>query len=64
MSITTAEKEWLKRLGTNKPVRDDKLQTEDKPRNYCCPVNMCKGLQSLIFLLYKPLLERELTAVR
>ena len=33
MSITTAEKEWLKRLGTNKPVRDDKLQTEEKPRN-------------------------------
>jgi hypothetical protein len=31
---------------------------------YCCPVNMCKGLQSLIFLLYKPPLERELTAVR
>lgn len=33
MSITTAEKEWLKRLGTNKPIRDDKLQNEEKPRN-------------------------------
>ena len=33
MSITTAEKEWLKRLGTNKPVGNDKLQTEEKPRN-------------------------------
>jgi len=32
--------------------------------NYCCPVNMCKGLQSQIFLLYNPPLERELTAVR
>ena len=33
MSITTAEKEWLKQLGTNKSIRDDKLQTEEKPRN-------------------------------
>lgn len=33
MSITIAEKEWLKRLGTNKPVKNDKLQTEEKPRN-------------------------------
>lgn len=33
MSISTAEKEWLKRLGTNKPVKNDKLQTEEKPRN-------------------------------
>ena len=33
MSITTAEKEWLKRLGSNKPVKNDKLQTEEKPRN-------------------------------
>ena len=33
MSITTAEKEWLKRLGTNKLVRDDKLQAEEKPSN-------------------------------
>ena len=32
MSITTAEKEWLKRLGTNGPVRKDKLQTEEEPR--------------------------------
>ena len=27
---------------------------EEEIENYCCPVNMCKGLQSLIFLLYKP----------
>lgn len=33
MSITTAEKEWLKRIGSNKPVKNDKLQTEEKPRN-------------------------------
>jgi len=26
MSITTAEKEWLKRLGNNKPVRDDNFR--------------------------------------
>ena len=32
MSITTAEKEWLKRLGTNGPVKKDKLQTEEEPR--------------------------------
>jgi transitional endoplasmic reticulum ATPase len=33
MGITTAEKEWLKRFGNHKPVKEDKLQTEEKPKN-------------------------------
>ena len=31
MSMTTAEKEWLKRFANN--VKEDKLKTEEKPRN-------------------------------
>ena len=43
--------------GNDKPInqRNEKsLHTMRHIFNYCCPVNMCKGLQSLIFLLYKP----------
>ena len=32
MSITTAEKEWLKRLGSNKPTKEEKLHTEEKTK--------------------------------
>lgn len=33
MSITTAEKEWLKRFGNNKPVKEEEVQTKEKPKN-------------------------------
>ena len=33
MSITTAEKEWLKRFGNTKPVKEEEVQTKEKPKN-------------------------------
>ena len=32
MSITNAEKEWLRKMGDSKPVKDDKSHNEEKPR--------------------------------
>ena len=33
MSITTVEKEWLKRLGNNKLAIEENVQTEERPKN-------------------------------
>ena len=30
MSITSAEKEWLRKMGDSKPVKDDKSHNEEK----------------------------------